>query len=309
MSEYTRLKICLTDDCNLRCAHCYRDERNNEFIDPTLFYRLIDEAIEIGVKIIDLTGGEPTMHPRFIEFVEYAGDKGLEVHVCTNGVLLSDKKMLDLLKKYNIRCNISMDGVTESVVSLIRGTFVLKQISDVLDLLRENGIDFVLRFSLNKINISDLENMLDYCELAQPLGVLFNISQLVGNAKLNIILDDEDIKNARKVFLRKLAIMTVSVEECFVNPSYCDGGFPDILSLTTKGNSVGCFMMPVTYNNNEAEHSLEYKWKNIQNTKKILREFTTSEKCQSCKYFLVCQAGCIVTANSMGCIDFDKLTR
>ncbi|HET8796207.1 MAG TPA: radical SAM protein, partial [Thermoanaerobaculia bacterium] len=59
----------ITRKCNLRCPHCFvvgGMQRANEMSTERIL-RLLDEWAELGVLTVVLTGGEPTIHPDFVE--------------------------------------------------------------------------------------------------------------------------------------------------------------------------------------------------------------------------------------------------
>ncbi len=72
---------------NNRCRFC----NDAPFQDGTFWpfeslTKMIDEGIAQGVKNVFLSGGEPTLHPRFVEVIAYARHKGAErIVVITNG--------------------------------------------------------------------------------------------------------------------------------------------------------------------------------------------------------------------------------
>jgi len=68
------------------CPRHYISE-DNGFMKAELFKRLVDEAFEIDKNIIILPfwRGESALHPYFIELMNYALDKGMDVHISTNG--------------------------------------------------------------------------------------------------------------------------------------------------------------------------------------------------------------------------------
>lgn len=86
-----RLSVELTNICNLHCGYCFRDEdalyhTPANFFPVELLRRLLAEArASAGVTHLMLTGGEPTLHPRFGEVLEAAGDEGLKASFVTNG--------------------------------------------------------------------------------------------------------------------------------------------------------------------------------------------------------------------------------
>jgi len=79
--------------CDLVCPFCYRQAiaTPDKLMSTRLFYRLIDQCAELGVPSIKLNWrGEPLLHPRLPEFIDYAKRAGIfEVIINTNAVALT----------------------------------------------------------------------------------------------------------------------------------------------------------------------------------------------------------------------------
>lgn len=91
----------LTYNCNLRCPHCYIQEdlnKREKFRDKKEILNLIDEMEKQGVVELNITGGEATLHPDFLEIIRYATSKNMLVTLLTNGQNLYDKSYIDELK-------------------------------------------------------------------------------------------------------------------------------------------------------------------------------------------------------------------
>lgn len=102
----------ITKRCNLTCPHCYIDggaSRENELSPPEI-HALIDQLADMGVWAIAITGGEPTLHPHFIDFVRHARRRGLLVGIATHGLHLSDR-LLSQLPTDGIIISISVDNL------------------------------------------------------------------------------------------------------------------------------------------------------------------------------------------------------
>lgn len=92
--------------CNLRCPFCHQiDEKftNNKQMmgnmDFELFKQIIDEASTSGTNAITLTcRGEPTLHPKIGEMIEYCSGKFLELKMNTNATRLNEKLIHQILK-------------------------------------------------------------------------------------------------------------------------------------------------------------------------------------------------------------------
>ena len=66
-------QIELTSRCNERCVHCYIPHKYKLYdIKPELYYSVLEQLSKMNVLNVTLSGGEPMMHPQFIEFLRAA---------------------------------------------------------------------------------------------------------------------------------------------------------------------------------------------------------------------------------------------
>jgi len=111
----TRLTIELTNACNFKCPHCWREvmDRKVGFMEEDLFNKIVHELkphkARTDLKIIGL--GEPCLHPHFREFMGLLRHNSVSPLLYTNGTLLrlfSHEEILD----WNIqRLVVSIDGL------------------------------------------------------------------------------------------------------------------------------------------------------------------------------------------------------
>ncbi len=102
----------ITRQCNLRCAHCFVEggvKRNGE-LETSRILRLLDEWAALGVFSVIVTGGEPTVHPDFVEIVNYAHRLGFVVGIATNGIPMTAKLMAKLPKD-DVVVSVSIDEI------------------------------------------------------------------------------------------------------------------------------------------------------------------------------------------------------
>lgn len=102
----------LTRRCNLTCPHCYIDgghARPNE-MSTERWHELIDEIADMGVWAVAFTGGEPTLHPAFVELVQHARRRDLLVGIATHGMFLSDE-LLAQLPRDGVIISVSIDDL------------------------------------------------------------------------------------------------------------------------------------------------------------------------------------------------------
>ena len=163
--EYLRLSV--TDRCNFRCVYCMSE--NMTFLsrrENLSIKELCDVSkvfVDLGVKKIRLTGGEPLVRPGILDLISSLSDlQGLdELTLTTNGALL--KKFAKPLKDAGIsRINISLDTLQRPRFRELSRTGELDQVLD--------GIEAVQRanFKNTKINAVILAGYNDdeICDLA-----------------------------------------------------------------------------------------------------------------------------------------------
>lgn len=121
VSKYPLLvDIELASICNLKCPMCYtiskefKKKVNAKFMDFELFTKIIDE-IANDVPAIRLSlRGESTLHPKFIECIQYAKDKGIkEISFLTNGSKLDKENFIKMVNAGASWITISFDGLEE----------------------------------------------------------------------------------------------------------------------------------------------------------------------------------------------------
>ncbi len=93
MTRYTTW-LTINRQCNLACYWCYQGKllSSVEKMTLDLARELIDLSIGMGAQKIILLGGEPTIHPDFLEIVRYC--RKVETGLLTNGIAFANKKFL-----------------------------------------------------------------------------------------------------------------------------------------------------------------------------------------------------------------------
>ena len=110
--------------CDLACPFCYRQHiaTPDGIIKKELFFRVIDQCVEMGVPSIKLNWrGEALLHPALPEFISYAKEHGiLEVLLNTNAVTLTEEKSRALVHAGLDVLIYSFDGGTAETYNRMR---------------------------------------------------------------------------------------------------------------------------------------------------------------------------------------------
>jgi MoaA/NifB/PqqE/SkfB family radical SAM enzyme len=126
----TMLLVATSFVCNSDCIHCpnakSRRESNYLGSDKALmewetFKKVADEAQGYKVLLRFSAGGEPLMHPKAVEMIEYACSKNVYmVSLTTNGSLLTKELAERILRAGITLVEISVDGYTKETYEKIR---------------------------------------------------------------------------------------------------------------------------------------------------------------------------------------------
>ena len=113
-----------TTSCNLRCPECPSGLRS--FTRPTgmlpdeVFEATLDQLARDLLYLIFYFQGEPYLHPRFLDHVRRAADRGLYTATSTNGHYLNDANARRTVESGLDRLIISLDGTTQDVYQQYR---------------------------------------------------------------------------------------------------------------------------------------------------------------------------------------------
>ncbi|HVP34051.1 MAG TPA: GTP 3',8-cyclase MoaA [Steroidobacteraceae bacterium] len=127
------LRISVMDRCNFRCPYCmpretfhekYRFLGSHERLSFDEIVRLARLFVQLGVRKLRLTGGEPLLRPNLTELIgDLTGIPGIEdVALTTNGMLLA--KYASELKAAGLkRVTVSLDSLDPAVFARMSGGF------------------------------------------------------------------------------------------------------------------------------------------------------------------------------------------
>jgi len=178
--KITYFRVSITDRCNYRCIYC-QPEKEFKFIphEEILRYEeiveIIEEAVNLGVTKVRITGGEPLVRKGVVNFIKKLREiKKLEdISLTTNAFFLSE--YAEKLKEAGLnRVNISLDSLqAEKYKKITRGGSLEKALK---------GIDSALKAGLLPIKINTVlirgindDEVEDFVRLAleRPLNIRF----------------------------------------------------------------------------------------------------------------------------------------
>lgn len=204
-------ELFLTDNCNLRCVscNCWRTHTRDE-LSSTEWFDVIDQLAELGFVKLNFTGGEALVRRDAFEIISHARDRGFrDLHLNTNGIVLDEWRLAEVLQAGIRSFNVSIDGPTADSHDSIRGrdgAFDLT--ADAIGRLVARRDDFGLTIQVNFTvlagNVSMLPAMADlaedldvglYLNLGTDTTFLFRHPEVTAN----LAVDESELRAALAV--------------------------------------------------------------------------------------------------------------
>jgi heme d1 biosynthesis radical SAM protein NirJ len=149
--------------CNLTCKHCYATSADKDFpgeLSTEQVFDVMQNLHDFGVRVLILSGGEPLMRPDIFEISQRAKDMGFYVGLSSNGTLIDEtniEQIVDLGYNY---VGISIDGMRDTHDKFRRKLGSYDAALRGVRLCHDAGIKVGLRFTLTQDNQHDLPDLL-----------------------------------------------------------------------------------------------------------------------------------------------------
>jgi radical SAM protein with 4Fe4S-binding SPASM domain len=325
--EYDLKELCLevTDLCPLNCLHCSGmcNSKAQNMLSFHQIKKIISDFAILGGEVLEISGGEPLLHPALLQIVDYARKKEIQTIFYTSGNKRGDSgqitpinvKLASKLHEAGLEKVIfSLQGatsITHESITQTKGSF--DNALHSIEVMREIGFWIGLHFVPMKVNCDDFR---DFCELSKDLqvneiGVLrfvpqgrgyknkhklqLNISEF---ADFNIMLLEiankskfPKIRVGRPIDFRFVLDHSQVKTECDAGKSRC--------LISPDGKVKPC---PAFKNGNDKyvagnvlSKTLVDIWANPSNWD-VIRQFEYNkikEPCNSCDLLEKCKGGCI----------------
>ncbi len=220
--EISYLRVSITDRCNYRCIYCKPEEQfefipHGEILRYEEIIEIIEEAVNLGVTKVRITGGEPLARKGVVDFIKKLREiKKLEdISLTTNGFFLIE--YAERLKDAGLnRVNISLDSLQEEKYKKItRGGSLEKALKGIDSALKAGlwpiKINTVLIRGINDDEVEDFVRL----TLGRPLNIRF----------IEFMPSGEELKdNYRDKFISVLEIKESLAEKYSFKPININSG-------------------------------------------------------------------------------------
>lgn len=202
------MSVQVTKLCERRCIYCYAGtgkqsklQRNDEMacdensMDYHVFCKLIDDAKEMGIKTIELTGGDPLALHGIERYIKKVLEVGCECFVSTKQYV-TEEKAKEIKKSGLHTIQVSLDSCDEEVVDRMigcRGGF--QEVVQSIRNLRNAGVEVIVKAVITSINIRQIPGLIEYCITLGVKKITFNLYGMsCGRHNIAFYAKEEEIR-------------------------------------------------------------------------------------------------------------------
>lgn len=181
----------ITQRCNMNCKHCYESKGNSEELGKEDVMNIIDIISSEKIPILAFSGGEPSIHPNILDYIEYASEKGLYVAMATNGFIFSNKERCKEFEEAGLKfVQISLDGLNPKTHDEFRGVNgAWKRACEAIKNFSKTEVFVEVATTVTKNNYKEILGMVDLVEkLGADWLMLYNFVP-VGRGSKNVDMD------------------------------------------------------------------------------------------------------------------------
>jgi len=165
----------ITNSCNLNCPLCYANSEKGEFLELNKIEQMMDffqEREFNKAEILQISGGEPTVHPQIIKILKLAKTKNFKfVMLNTNGLKLANDEnfVKEIANIYNktggFEIYLQFDGLNDEIYTKLRGKPLLDIKLKAIKNLQKYKIPITLVTTVTKdVNENNLGEIIEFAQ-------------------------------------------------------------------------------------------------------------------------------------------------
>jgi radical SAM protein with 4Fe4S-binding SPASM domain len=278
------LGLGLTNECNLKCAFCYRDPTRAD----RLFLDQVKSSVEcLPVRSVNLGTGENGMHPEFKTILAYLRTRPVKLTITSNGYSVAVLDDDELRAFHDIE--FSLDYPTQAEQDAQRGLGNWELIHQQAKRCVRVGVPVTITAVMMKSNYLRLA---DVARVAKRFGapLRVNVYQAV-QSDLYALTYEEYWQGFRRLFERTDVIaIGEPLVRAMAGLSPLEGGCGvSTVRVTPSATTQPCVYWP---GSREPLADLIFAGSEILNSAPFEQARTLPEACRSCEFRETCRGGC-----------------
>lgn len=291
----------LTYKCPLRCPYCanptsYR--AHSDELSTEVWCEVFDQARELGVLQLHLTGGEPLARRDLEQLVAHARTRELYINLVTSGIPLTRERLQALRDAGLDNVQVSIQDALAASADQIAGYPGFEQKLEVMRWVKQLGLPLTMNVVLHRQNLGSVAALI---ALAEQLGAdrleLAN-TQYLGWALRNrdaLMPSREALGEAHAIARAAAERLRGKMEVLFVIPDYyarhprpcMDGWARRFVHIMPNGIVLPCHAaieLPGLAHERVPERSLAAIWRDSPAFNAFRGDAWMSDPCQTCEH-------------------------
>lgn len=299
----------LSENCNLKCLHCYQENHKPVQLSFSELEKIYLQYKELLATLkmkghINITGGEPLCNPHFYKILEMIKKDSniITFSILSNGTLIT-KDIAKKIKSYNPEyVQVSLEG-GKKMNDYIRGEGTYKKIAEGIKNLRSENIYTSISFTATKLNYKEFPKVIKYARKYDVNNVWSDrYIPLGGSEDKELSMNFEQtreyldimFKERKKLINKKKNNTSISMYRALQFQKTNDFAYgctagETLLTVMENGDLVPCRRMPIILGNLLEDNMLKL-YKDSQILKKI-RENKIPDDCKQCEHSEMCHGG------------------
>jgi pyrroloquinoline quinone biosynthesis protein E len=289
----------VTHRCPLHCVYCSNPlemQRRSEELSTEGWVSIFQQAGEMGVLQLHLTGGEPLARGDIAELIKAGRSARLYINLITSGVGLDGPKLDALIDAGLDHIQLSFQDIEEGPANEFAGTRSHALKLRMAAMIRERRVGFTLNMVVHRSNLDRLEDMIAFAEQSGAQRVEIAHVQYYGWALKNreallptraqVEKSMEIVDAARQRLKGRLRIDFVLPDYYAKYPKPCMNGWGhQQMLIDPNGRVLPCHaagVIPGLEFSSTREHPLRWIWEDSPAFNRFRDESWMPEPCKSC---------------------------
>jgi pyrroloquinoline quinone biosynthesis protein E len=289
----------LTHRCPLHCLYCSNPielKAAEDELSTQDWKRVFQQAAQLGVLHLHLTGGEPLVRRDLPELITSAREAGLYVNMITSGVGLTEDRLSTLVEAGLEHLQLSFQDIDEASANHIAGTRAHAIKLALVPVLKRFPLAFTVNLVVHRMNLDRLEAFIAMAEDLGPDRLEIAHVQYYGWALKNrsLLMPTEDqvhrslqmIEAAKQRLKGKIHLESVFPDYFASFPKACVGGWGrQMILINPVGQALPCHsaaVIPHLSFDTVREQDLAWIWHNSPAFQRFRGDAWMSDTCRAC---------------------------
>jgi PqqA peptide cyclase len=289
----------ITHRCPLHCVYCSNPLELRHAVEELTtedWLRVLEEAHALGVVQLHLSGGEPLLRTDVEALVRRGRELEFYTNLITSGAGLTRERARALAACGLDNVQLSIQAPSADLNNWIGGRKSYQEKAEAAEIIRRSGLAFSMNVVLHRLNLDQLDEIIDLCAAWGAERLELANSQYYGWALLNrqgLLPARDQVVRAETVYERKKCDLKGRMELIWVRPDYyepfpkpCMGGWGQIhLIVGPDGSALPCpaaSSIRTLHFENVRDYGLDWIWRESPALNQFRGLDWMPEPCRSC---------------------------